>query len=194
MARQVQDTDLAEAVATRAIARGFETRLLADRAAGAVPAAAAVSAADLWRHATRRPGEPIDFAVAKALRDDADAAARYRKMLSGVAVASSPLALAASTTGGGGRTVGDFRLELVEDTPNLPPLLILSAVAAGLDEADGMPGEIEVFGMDGPVRVELPPSVRGHIQMVLDPGDPDHQRLRSLLTEPTAEVFLIPTH
>lgn len=152
--------------------------LLRDR-----PAAASPGAAALWRHVRRRPGEPVAFAVERAIRADPAVARRYRTMLGAGALAHAPTALAASDGALDRRRVGPYELTL--DAADTPPLLV---IACGDAPA---PGLIEVSHAGETVRLGLPDPVAGSVVIALDPGLPDAALLGRLLAERRSEVFLV---
>lgn len=70
--------------------------------------AASISRADLWAHARRVRGEPVNFAAERAIRTDPEAARLYRRLLSFQAVARSELAAAAYDSSATHRRIGSF--------------------------------------------------------------------------------------
>jgi hypothetical protein len=179
---------LAEIHAARGLLRaGAPDDVLAARPSDAVRPSdvARPSHAALWAHATRAPGAPVDFAVARALRSDPDTARRYRRMLGAQAVAHAPLAAAASDGALARRRVGPFELEILEGAEGAPPLLVLRG------EAARTPGLIEAWLGDEAVRLELGPPVAGAILLALDPAVPEAALLDRMLRDPAAAVFLL---
>lgn len=151
--------------------------LLRDRPPAAIP-----GAAELWRHVRRRPGEPVSFAVERAIRADPAVARRYRTMLGAGALAYAPMALAASDGAVAIRRVGPY--ELTIDEAGTPPLLVIACRDAPA------PNLIEVSHADETVRLALPEPVAGSVVIALDPGLPDTALLGRLLAERRSEVFL----
>lgn len=170
-----------------------EARLLAEihaaralmRAGARAEAAARPGHAALWAHATRAPGAPIDLAVARALRSDADIARRYRLMLGAQALAHAPLAAAASDGALARRRVGPFDLEILDGADGAPPLLVLRG------EAARMPRLIEAWLGDEVVRLDLGTPVAGAILLALDPAVPEAALLGRMLRDPASAVFLL---
>jgi hypothetical protein len=119
------------------------------------------------------------------LRSDACTAERYRQLLRGAAFAHSPLAMAAATGTYPERTVGDFRLRVIEDPDAI--YLVLSADHDGATP----PSSIEAHRGGRFVRVELSPAVRGHITIMLERENPRHSDLLDLLGDPSCELFLM---
>jgi hypothetical protein len=164
---------LAEAHAARAAATlGEATR-------------AAVSTRALWAHANRNAGAPVDFSVARALRDDPETAARYRTLLSGVAVAHAPFAIAASDGAMTERRVGAYRLSLVPATDGAPPLLVIASDGAPA------PSAIEIASGDLRLRLALPEAVEGTQVLALTPEAPEAAGAWEALQDRAAEIFLI---
>lgn len=158
---------LAELHAARVLARDVEApvRSIADR--------------DLWRHARRRPGEPVSLAVARALREP-EAARRYRTVLSALALGHSPVALAASD-GTVARRVGAFTLELLREGA---PLLVIRS------DGETWPKRMELHG-GAMTALDLPEPVDGAVVLALDPDVPDLADAARLLADPDTEVFLV---
>ena len=168
---------LAELHGARVLARSARCGSAARGATGA----ARVSDAALWRHARRRPGDAISLAVQRALAD-VETGRRYRTMLAALAVAHSPVALAAAD-GTVRRRVGRMVLELLQDGP---PLLVIH-----LDGVDPPPTLLELVGADHSVRLGLPPATDGALVLSLE-GDLDvPARARAMLRDPATELFLL---
>jgi hypothetical protein len=142
------------------------------------------STTDLWRYARRAPGTPVDFAIERAIRQDPSARRRYGRLIEGAALGMSPMARAAATGAVMRRVVGPFELSVHDGAPGEPAVLVITV-------PDGVmaPTRLEVIGQEI-ARVELPELVAGFIQIVLG-GDPEHQRLKTLITHPTTAVYLL---
>ena len=140
------------------------------------------SHAALWAHANREPESPVDLAVVRAIRSDAETGRRYRTLLGAQSLAHAPLAAAASDGALTRRRVGPFELEILEGTP---PLLILR----GPEER--MPRLIEAWLGDEAVRLDLGPPVDGAILLALDPAVAEADRLGHMLRDPACAVFLL---
>lgn len=151
--------------------------LLRDRPRPEAPAAGA-----LWRHVRRRPGEPVSFAVERAIRSDPDTARRYRTMLAAGALAHAPMALAASDGAVERRRVGDYELTVEAGEP---PLLVVVCGAAPA------PTMIEVSLGDETARLDLPEPVSGAVVIALDPAVPEAALLGRLLADRLSAVFLV---
>ncbi|RVU12545.1 hypothetical protein [Methylobacterium oryzihabitans] len=167
-----------------------EARLLAEihaaRGLLRAPAPARrIGHAALWAHAARAPGAPVDLAVMRALRDESDAARRYRAMLAARALAHAPLAAAASDGAVARRRVGAFDLEILPADSDAPPLLVVRG-------PDGpWPRAIEAWRGDEAVRLDLGEPVAGATVLALDPAVPEAALLGRLLADPACAVFLL---
>jgi hypothetical protein len=140
--------------------------------------------AELWAEARRVHGQPASLAVARALRNDPATAARYRQMLTTIAVAASPVALAASD-GGVDRRIGGATLRLLPTQGDDAPLLVLQgAVGAASLEMVGSMGEC--------LRLALPPSDDGAMILSLGRDTPDADSALALLRDPGTALFLLP--
>ncbi|MET7241830.1 hypothetical protein ABZT49_00520 [Methylobacterium sp. EM32] len=167
---------LAEIHAARALMRDSGP----PRGAGTGP-----SAASLWAYATRAAGGPVDLAVVRAIRTDPATARRYRALLAGQAIAHAPLAVAASDGAIAVRRVGAFTLEILPETEDGPPLLVLRG-----EEAQALRA-IEAMLGDEAVRLDLPPALDDAIVVALDPEVPEAARLGAMLRDPACAVFLL---
>jgi hypothetical protein len=143
-----------------------------------------VTAADLWAEVRRDPGQPVSLAVARALRGHPETASRYRQMLSALAMASSPVALAASD-GEVDRRIGSARLRLLPVTNGDVPLVVLEGIAdAGSLEMVGHTGEI--------LRLALPEPYAGTVILSLGPDFPQAAAALALLRDPGTALYLLP--
>lgn len=167
----------------RAIARLVMTEMATLEPEAAAPS---VSRADLWAHARRQPGAPVNFAAERAIRTDADADRLYRRLLSLQAVALSEMAAAAYDSSATHRRIGSFELDVVEED-DAPPALIIQM----LPDAAAAPTLIEVVSIEGVVRLPLPAPVDGHIVMDLPRQDAERDLLRLMLANPLAGVYLL---
>ncbi|MCF4129582.1 hypothetical protein [Methylobacterium sp. SyP6R] len=167
---------LAEIHAARALMRASEPARDTSRGPGA---------AELWAHAIREPGEPVDLALVRAIRDDPATARRYRALLAGQAIAHAPLAAAASDGAVASRRVGPFTLGILPADEDAPPLLVLRGSAAR------PPRVIEAMLGDETVRLALPPPTDGAILVALDPDVPEAARLGEMLRDRSCAVFLL---
>lgn len=145
--------------------------------------AGTVTAADLWAELNRTPGTPVSLTLARALRTDPKAANRYRRMLSAIAVASAPVALAASD-GATMRRIGVTTLRLLPAVAGNPPLLVLENISAG---------SLELVGADGSaVRVPLPPADEGSVILALGEDFPEAASVIALIEAPETALYLLP--
>jgi hypothetical protein len=149
------------------------------------PPEPAVSVAELWGYTRRPHNAPADLRIESALRNDKRTAARYRAILRDVALAHSPLAMAAGSGTIPDRQVGQFLLRVIDDADSA--YLVLSTEGAGAPS----PAALEVHGSDGLVRIELSAPVRGHITVALEDKNPDHTNLLKLLGVSSSELFLL---
>jgi hypothetical protein len=165
---------LAELHAARTLVRG----------SAAVPAAGRISVHALWAHVRRKPGEPVSFAIERALRTDERVSAAYRKMLVSMAVAHAPFAMAASDGAIQQRRVGLCELEIIE-TAGEAPLLVL--------KLNGVPTPhlVEISTASETLRLDLPPPAEGAIVLSLDPAHSEAAQLLALLRNPASEITLI---
>jgi hypothetical protein len=156
---------------------------LLGRDAAARPIASRINAQALWAHVRRRPGEPVSFAVERAIRSDPRLASAYRTMLVSMAVAHAPFAMAASDGAISQRRVGACELRIIE-AENEAPLLVLqlNGVAA--------PRMIEISAGDESLRLDLSPPSEDAIVLSLDPEHAEAARLLALLRNPAAEITL----
>ena len=159
------------------------------RARIAPPAAAAVGTAELWRYARREHGTPADFRIEAALRAQPRTAGRYRQMLRGMAMAHSPLAMAAGSGTYPDRAVGGYRLRVIEDPDAI--YLVLQAEQDVVLPPTGLEVHGKSGGKEGLVRILLSAPVRGHITVVLDRHDTAHATLLAYLAEAGSELFLL---
>jgi hypothetical protein len=159
-------------------------RQIAASATVADAAVPAVSVHDLWRHANRHPGDPVSLVVERAIRSDASAAARYRTILTGAALAYEPLARAASDGKVTSRRVGPYTLEIV-DGGDAPILLIR------LEAGARSPGAMELRNGDQSLRVALDEPVNKTIFLSLDPVHVEGRQLTALIGDPSTEIFVL---
>ncbi len=167
---------LAEIHAARALMRASEPARDTSRRPGA---------AELWAHATREPGGPVDLVLVRAIRTDPATARRYRALLAAQAIAHAPLAAAASDGAIASRRVGAFNLEILPADEDAPPLLVLHGSGAR------PPRAIEAMLGDETVRLALPPAIDGAVLVALDPGVPEAARLGEMLRDRDCAVFLL---
>lgn len=165
------------------LAQAHAARLLARKALLA-PEAAAPGAHELWAHVRREPGAPVSLALERAIRGDAQVSARYRAMLASVSVASAPFAVAAADGRVLRRRVGPCTLEILEDAP-APPLLVIHLGGAE------RPSMMEIARGEERLRVALPAPTAGTIVLSLDPASPEAATLEALARDARCEIFLL---
>jgi hypothetical protein len=153
------------------------------RAAGAAPIPA-VSVHDLWRHAQRKPGEPVSFAVERAIRGDAAVAARYRTILTGSALAHAPLARAASDGIVTQRRVGPYAFEIVGGGE-------ASILLIRLEDGARPPSAMELRKDGESLRVALDAPVNNAIFLSLDPAHAEGRQMAVLIGDPMTEIFVL---
>jgi hypothetical protein len=149
----------------------------------AVRQAATVSASDLWAELTRAPGAPVSLSLARALRSDPVTVTRYRRMLSGLALAHAPVALAASD-GTALRRIGEAKLRLLPAADRTPPLLVIENTTAGALELVGTDGET--------IRLALPTPDEGTVILALGSDFPDAATVLALIEAPDTALYLLP--
>ncbi|MGL4236178.1 hypothetical protein [Tabrizicola sp.] len=143
-----------------------------------------VTPADLWAEVRRAAGDPASLAVARALRGDPAMASRYRQMLSAVALAASPVALAASD-GEVDRRIGSARLRLLPVTDGDVPLVVLEGAAEA--------ASLEMVGHTGEsLRLALPEPDAGTVILSLGPDFPQADAALALLRDPGTALYLLP--
>jgi hypothetical protein len=147
-------------------------------------AASSTSVHDLWRHAHRQPGAPVSLAVERAIRSDAAAAARYRTILSGSALAYEPLARAASDGKMTSRRVGPYTFEIVGGGDE-------SILLIRLEDGARSPGAIELRNGEASLRVALDEPVNSAIFLSLDPAHAEGRQLAALIGDPMTEIFVL---
>lgn len=145
----------------------------------------AISTADLWAHVRRAPDQPVSLTVQRLLRDDPSTARRYRAMVQGLAMAHSPVAMAASD-GTVRRSVGDMVVELLAETDENPLLVIRNV-------PEPAPKAVELVADSGTaLRLALPPQDGGAIIVSLATGGSDAGAALGLLQDPATAIFLLP--
>jgi hypothetical protein len=142
-----------------------------------------VTTAELWQHARRRPGEPVSFAVERAIRTDGDLAARYRIMLQGFATAHATMAIAASDGGMTKRRVGPYSFERIDDGGS--PMLVIR-----MDQGAPAPEMVELILGERSFRFSPGQATNSAIILALDPSVPDSSLITDLLTDPATEIFV----
>jgi hypothetical protein len=145
------------------------------------------TAADLWAHVRRKPGEVLSLKAERAIRNDPEVSQRYRTMLSAQALAHSSLAIAASDGTVRHRRLGPFTLEILPPDGAAMTLLLIR----GVDEGTSTPSIIEAAFGANIVRLELVPPIAGTIVLALDPEVPETAMLACLVADPKSEIFLL---
>jgi hypothetical protein len=179
--RSDEDTEMDVLMAEMHIARQL-SRASAPALAPAL--SGGITTAALWAEVRRAAGQPASLAVARALRGEPATAARYRQMLSAIALASSPVALAASD-GAVERRIGSATLRLLPTQDGDVPLLVLE----GAPDA----ASLEMVGQAGEsLRLALPLSDQGAVILSLGPDFPQADAALALLRDPGTALFLLP--
>jgi hypothetical protein len=159
-------------------------RQVAEKTAAPQMQARRVTTHDIWKHARRLPGEPVSLAVERAIRTDAAAAARYRKILTGFALAHTQLARAASDGAITSRRVGLYTFEMVKGDG--PPLLLIR-----LGDGAGAPAAVELRRGEESLRISLGEPINGAVFLSLDPTNEEGRQLAALVADPTTEIFVL---
>jgi hypothetical protein len=176
---------LARWLAEQAVAADL-LRPTADGAAAREGTTASLSMRALLAYARRDHRAPAIFAIEQAIRTDPATAHRYRNLLAGMAIAFSPVALAAATDPVPSRVLGQWRLR-VSQPQGLSPVLVLENLASA-----PAPTAIEAVGPAvGPIRLPLPEPVRGSIQLPLDGHFAELAAFHRLITDPQTSIALL---
>jgi hypothetical protein len=164
----------------------FHATATAARQGAAASPAASPSVRALLAYARRDRHAPADFAIEQAIRTDPAIARRYRNLLTGMAHAHSPVALAAATETVPSRVLGDWRLR-VSAPEGLSPVLVIEQQGAA-----SAPTAIEAVGpAGGPIRLPLPEPVNQAIQLPLDGNIAELAAFHRLIADPATEIFLL---
>lgn len=145
------------------------------------------TAAELWAHVRRVPGQAVSLAVERLIRTDPVARMRYRTMLTSQALAHAPLAVAASDGAVERRRIGSFTLEIVPAEGGAMALLLIRGPIAGAS----LPRQIEVTLGSEMLRLDLGEPVAGTVVLTLDPAVAEAAALARLVADPNAEIFLL---
>ena len=178
---------LAEAHAARVMAREFGLAAASGRETDGRETAGRPKLAELLAHARRAPGEPIDMATERHLRRDRGAMARYRRVLGGLAMAHSPVAMAAFSPGVAvERRMGDYTVTVVDDSEDAAPALVVTA-----PQGHRWPASIEAHLGEDSVRLALPPPIGDGLTILLDPAIAETALLARLIRAPDCELYLL---
>ena len=172
----------------RLLAELHAARLLAEHAVADQKEVARprLSPAELWAFVRRLPADPVSLDLIRALRDDLAMGRRYRAMLEAVALAYSPVALAASD-GAVRRRVGEAVLELLPAAAGDVPLLVLTGQPAEAAQA------LELVGpSSAPLRLDLPTTDGSPVLLALGSDVPEAPEALRLLRDPATAIFLLP--
>lgn len=168
-----------------AMALGAELAARPPRAADAPPP---VDHAALWRRLHRAPGAPVDLATERALNSHTAWRAAYRAMLGPSALATSPVAAAASGGTAVHRRIGAYALRLDETTGDDPHV-----VSIRIPAGEPAPAALEILSEDGlSIRLDLGPPIDGTILLVLFPDNATHAAVHAALRSPLAALYLVP--
>lgn len=156
-----------------------------ERTASAAPP---VDHAALWRRLHRAAGDPIELATERALVAHASWRAVYRAMLGTAALASSPVAAAASGGMAVHRRIGDYALRLDEAAGGGPHIVSI-LIPAGVP----VPHVLEILSDEGfAIRLDLGAPIGDTILLVLFPDNPTHAAVHAALRSPLSGLYLIP--
>jgi hypothetical protein len=180
-----QSHPLVRRLAEEAVAADL-VRATVDGAAARESVTASPSMRALLAYARRDHGAPADFAIEQAIRTDPAVARRYGNLLEGLAIAFSPVALAAATDPVPSRVLGPWRLR-VSQPEGLSPVLVLENLAPATP-----PTAIEAVGpAGGPIRLPLPEPVSGSIQLPLDSHFAELAAFHRLIADPETSIALL---
>lgn len=145
-----------------------------------------LSHAALWRHATRAPGDPVDLATLRALRDTPEARPALAKMIAARAIAASARAWAASDGSATvSRRLGGYSLILdVPDDGGIASLT-LTIPAGGV-----IPVLLRAEGPGGSLLLALPAADENQIDLFLRPGEQRTADIVAILRDPAALIAL----
>ncbi len=134
----------------------------------------------------RRADSTADLALERALRERPGLRLLYARVLSGIAVAASPRAAAASDARVTQRRIGEHRLEVVPEADGLSWLVLRLADGAGAVTM------LELRGPDGTGRrIALGAPIDGVIQLPLDEAFADLAGVAQLIGNPGTEIYLL---
>lgn len=171
----------------RLLAEMHEARRLVGRSGAGGVTRSQATAAELWAHARRAPGQSISLTVERQIRVDPVIRLRYRTMLTSQALAHAPLAVAASDGAVKRRWIGAFTLEIVPAEGEAMALLLIRAPSG----STSLPRRIEVMLGSEMLRLDLGEPVAGTVVLALDPSLAEAATLARLVADPNAEVFLL---
>lgn len=141
--------------------------------------------AALYRHATRRPGEPVDFATARLLKTNETARTMLARMIAARALAVSPMAWAAADSSATSRRIGACRLDV-----DPPAAEGMAAMTIDVSEAARAPTVLRAEWDGRSVVLGLPPADDGLIELFFSETAPEHLDILRVLREPTALIAL----
>lgn len=162
-----------------------EVALAAARGEIGRPAETPIDHAALHRHATRRPGDPVDFAVVRLLRTSEAARAALGRMIAARSIAVSPMAWAAADSSATSRRVGDYRLDLEAAGSDG-----VAAFTLAVEGAARTPTLLRAEWNGRSVAIALPPPDDGLIELYFSEAEPDHADILAVLREPLALIAL----
>ncbi|SON56895.1 hypothetical protein HDIA_3354 [Hartmannibacter diazotrophicus] len=169
---------IANVANTERTVRRFEERIGAS-------VRAPVDHAALWRHARRRPGDPVDFAAMRMIRTDPAARTALARMMAAQSIACSQMAFAAADSGATARQIGDYGFSLEAD-----PDSGLTALVIALNDAARVPHVLRAETGEQSLVLPLPEPQDGLIEMYFAHDNPDQADIIGILAEPTALIAL----
>ena len=156
----------------------------AERAELSDTASTPVRDLDLFRYAHRDPKAAVDLSMERLIRSDPEVNRRYSQMLDGIALQTSPVALAAATEGEIRREIGRARLRFVE-APDC------STIVLEIPQGDPIPTQLDMIGEDDMLRIPLVAPIDGLVQIPVDLKNENYGRVAALLRSPQTAIRLI---
>ena len=139
---------------------------------------------ELLRYAQRPADAVADLRIEGAIRRDVRLRQRYERLLDGLAMQASSVALAAATGDRVVRRIGAATLRLIESEG-------FSTLVIELPAAESVPAILDLTGSSDMVRIPLADPVDGLIQIPLDQSNRHFDRVMALLRDPQTAMRLL---
>lgn len=147
-----------------------------------------ITALQIARYARRKPSDPSNFAVEKALRQNSNIRNLYFDLLSSRSQAASHFAAAAASEDYPKRVIGHFDLNVTEDTDG--SFIVIEANSAEGRKLEA-PRQIEFRTPDGAGWLrQLPSPIKGQQIIILNGDDEEDIGLAEALKMPDLKLFL----